>query len=277
MELISGRYRPWLIYIACSLIAIAVFTSNLRGGMLANYIESGLLIMMNPFYIAVNSMLDKANHLWNRYVFLANVEEINIHLQEEIDQKNFQLNLFREKALSVKKYRNLLEFPEYPEYRYLLADIVRKGSHSWETVLIINLGEVDGLETGYGVASPDGVIGQIVSISPRMAKVLSVLHPQSGIAGKSQQTEISGVVSGQGDGTCIFKYAHRFDRVLMGERIITSGLDGMFPAGIPIGYVTRIEKNPEDIFQKVQLEPSINLLKIEHVMVFIRHSIEVFP
>ncbi len=257
------------------MIAIAVFTSNLRGGVLAGYIESGLLLVMNPFYLAIDSLLDKAHHTWNRYIFLMDVQDTNIRLNQELDQKEFQLNLVREKALSADKYRKLLEFPEFKEYRYLFADVVRKGSHSWETVLIINLGERDGIQNGYGVAADNGVIGQVVSTAPRMAKVLSILHPQSGVAGKSRQTGISGVVSGNGDGTCTFKYAHRFDRVLLGEKIITSGLDGMFPAGIPIGYVTRIEKHPEEIFQNVELQPGINLLKIEHAMVFIRHSIEV--
>ncbi len=84
-----------------------------------------------------------------------------------------------------------------------------------------------------------------------------------------QKSRVQGVVSGSGKGTCTMRFISRFDPVELGETVVTSGLDGAFPKGIPIGKVSGIEKDNNEIFQTLEIETDVNLNTVEEVIVFI--------
>ncbi|MBN1550230.1 rod shape-determining protein MreC [bacterium] len=268
MRLISERYRPWLIYTACSLCSLAFFTSNLRGGIVAEKIESGILSVMSPFYLCMDWGLDNISFYWSHYVFLVNVQHENQKLKKDLAQLQAEQMILLERIQLAERYLTLVQLPSSVTHEKIVADVVHRGSHTWDSILIINKGQNDGVQKYMGVSGQDGVIGQIARVSPNLSKVVTLIHPQSGIAALLQKSRVSGIVNGSGDGKCILKFASRFDRVILGETVITSGLDDAFPKGLPIGQVIRIDRQPGDIFQTVEILPFSDMSVIEEVVIY---------
>ncbi len=277
MTWISEQYRPWIVYSACTLISIAVFTSNLRGGVIARKLESFFLLVLSPVYSVVDYSTTKTREFWNNYLFLIDLKRQNIALDAELTDMKSHLITLSEEANSAKRFREILELPTIDSFRPIVAEVVRKRAEPWETIFLINAGSFRGIKLSMGVTTVDGVVGQVIRVAPRISKVMTMLHPKSGIAGMLEKSRISGVVSGTGHGTCIMKFVSRFERVMLGEHLVTSGLDGAFPKGIPIGVVNRIEKDPEEIFQSIEIVPFVEFASVEEVILYEQTIIEDLP
>jgi rod shape-determining protein MreC len=274
MRFITSPYRPWVVYAGCSLAALAIFTSNLRGGEVARRIESVVLSIMSPFYSSIDWTADTVSNVWTHYIYLIDVQEENLRITEELSRSQAELTNIREHLAASDRYQHLLKQPFETERKRLLAKVVRRGKQTWNSVLIIGAGKLDGVQPFMGVTSLSGVVGQAVRIAPRISKVITLLHPQSGIAVILQKSRISGIVTGSGTGTCAMKFASRFDRIILGETVLTSGLDGAFPKGVPVGQVSRIERHPGEIFQTIEITPFVDLATVEEVVLFLPDSIE---
>ncbi len=269
MRLLSEGHRSWLVYTACSLAALSLYTANLRGGVVAERLESIVLSIMAPYYNTVNYIGESASRVWKNYFALINLRKQNDIMETELTKSRCEVSELRERLSTIERYNKLYcVFPEHTSRR-IIAAVIRRNRPTWDTVFMINVGELDGVKKFTGVASSGGVVGQVVETGPHISKIITLAHPRSGIAALLQKSRVSGIVTGTGTGKCTLKFAGRFDRVILGETVITSGLDGAFPKGLPIGRVSRIEKSPGEIFQKIEIIPFVDLPTVEEVVVFL--------
>jgi len=118
-----------------------------------------------------------------------------------------------------------------------------------------------------GVVTPLGVVGQVVSVTGRTAKVLLLTDPSSGIDVLVQRTRARGIVSGSLDYGTILKYVKRSEDVQEGDRLITSGIDGVFPKGLLVGTVTKARKQQLGLFQLIEVTPAVLASRTEEVLV----------
>jgi rod shape-determining protein MreC len=117
------------------------------------------------------------------------------------------------------------------------------------------------------VVSPLGVIGQVVAVTSRSAKVLLLTDPNSGVDAFVQRSRARGIVSGSLDYGPIMKYVKRSEDVKEGDRLITSGLDGVFPKGLLVGTITKVNKKNFGLFQYVEVALAVDPSEIEEVLV----------
>ena len=118
-----------------------------------------------------------------------------------------------------------------------------------------------------GGAHPGGCCRKIVSVSPHAAHLLLISSANSGVDALVQRSRVSGIVSGSIAGNCQLKYVQQGSDVAVGDVIITSGLDGVFPKGQQIGRVTRVATRDDKIFQDIEVTLSAELAEIEEVLV----------
>ncbi len=278
MSLITSRYRPWVVYAGCSLTALAILSTNLHGGVVAGKIESILLALLTPVYSTVDYSLDKAVMIWEQYIYLVDLKQENLILREALGDQRSREYQYQEAVSAIERYRQILDFthrdPAHFHPHKIVADVIRQSNDSWNSTMLVNAGDIHGVQSAMGVATVDGVLGQVVRVGHNISKILSLQHPEAGVAARLETSGILGIVSGIGHRTCIFKFGSRFDRVILGELAVTSGLDGAFPKGIPIGRVSRIEKTPEEIFQKVEIIPLVDASSVEEVIIFLKEPIE---
>jgi rod shape-determining protein MreC len=117
------------------------------------------------------------------------------------------------------------------------------------------------------VIAPEGVVGQILKTAPYHSTVLLITDYSSAIDAIVQRTRAKAIVEGRGENRCQLKYLLRSEDVIAGDVAITSGLGGNFPKGLMVGEIRKVEKKEHGIFQYAELVPSVDLTKLEEVLV----------
>jgi len=123
------------------------------------------------------------------------------------------------------------------------------------------------------VVAKDGVVGQVIEAAPRTAKVLLIIDRNSAVDVMLQGRRTRAVMEGIGRrDTCILKYVPRTETVERGDRVITSGLGGIYPKGLLVGDVTGVWKEGYGLFQKVEIAPQVDFDRLEEVLVVRREE-----
>ena len=130
-------------------------------------------------------------------------------------------------------------------------------------------GSNDGVRKGLPVGIPEGIAGQVIDVSAAYAKVMLITDRNSAVDALVQRTRARGIIKGESTSSCVFQYALRKDEVNIGDKIVASGLDGVFPRGMPIGEVSEVVKRAAGIFQEVSVTPYVDFEKIEEMLVFL--------
>jgi rod shape-determining protein MreC len=215
----------------------------------------------------VASLRDGISDLWTGFVLLQGVEEENRQLRREVESLKGQNAQLREAAAATDRLAKLLEFKEQELPTMVAAQVIGRDTGNWYRTIILNKGESDGLKPDRGVMTPAGVVGRIVKTTAATSVVLLVTDPNNAIAGLIQRTRDEGIVEGTADGLARLKYIPLLSNARAGDRVVTSGLTGDFPRGLPIGTITRIDKEEGALFQSAELAPEVDVNRVEEVLV----------
>jgi rod shape-determining protein MreC len=120
---------------------------------------------------------------------------------------------------------------------------------------------------GAAVVAPQGIVGHVFQASPHAARVLLVSDHNSGVDALVQRTRARGIVQGTVDAGCGLKYVKRTEDIQVGDMVVTSGLDGIFPKGLPIGQVVSVDKRGQGLFQYAEIAPRVDAQQLEEVLV----------
>ncbi len=135
------------------------------------------------------------------------------------------------------------------------------------SVLTINLGQRDGVKPGQAVVTPLGLLGRIVDVGERTARVLLLTDRASSVNGQVMRTRVTGVVQGTGDGRLLMRYIEQGGDIKVGDIVLTAGLGGVFPRGQPIGQVTSVRQQDIELFQEAEIRPTVDFSRLENVLV----------
>jgi len=227
------------------------------------------IFFVAPLQEAVTGSIRFARGIWSHYFYLVSVAQENDNLKKKlrrIVEKNIQHN---EIELSNQRLRNLLNFKETTTSKVLAAEVISVDPSSWFKAVIIDKGSLDGVERGLPVVIRQGIAGQVVDVSSRYSKVMLIIDRNSSIDALVQRTRARGIIKGEATGECLFKYVLRKDDVRVGDKIVASGLDGVFPKGLPVGDVKEVVRRNSGVFQEVRVVPYIDFEKLEEVLVIL--------
>ena len=140
---------------------------------------------------------------------------------------------------------------------------------------VLDRGSRDGLVDGMTVMTPRGLVGKVVRLGPTAARVLLVTDPGSSVNAMVQRSRAKGVIYGQrgtaGGSQLVLRYVPQGEEIKPGDRVITSGLGGIFPEGIAIGQVSQVRQQGTDMFQEATVEPFVDFARVESVFVITNH------
>lgn len=193
-------------------------------------------------------------------------DEENRKLRGEVDSLLLEQQRYREVFLENQRLRDILSLKE-KEKRYITAArIISRGPDNWSNTLIIDKGRHAGIAKDMSVITPKGLVGKITLATDNQAYVLLLNDINFSVSVKIQETRKEGILAGTGSG-CILKYIPQEDVVKKGEILVTSGLDGLFPFELPVGYISRISKKVTGIFQDIEIKPFQDLTKLDEVII----------
>jgi rod shape-determining protein MreC len=197
-------------------------------------------------------------------------EEENTRLKAELSKMLREEQEWREAVLENRKLRELLSLKE-EERRYITtARVIARNMEQWSNTVVLDKGLSDGIEKDMIAVTNTGLVGKISGVSRSYSYLLFLSDINFSAAARLQDSRIEGVISGTGFRRCQLKYVPYEEEVRKGEIVITSGLDLLFPPGIPIGYVSKVNKKDIGMFQDIEVVPFADDAKIDFVAIIKR-------
>lgn len=227
------------------------------------------LEVMAPFQRLTAGLGGLARGLLDRYVVLVGTQAENEELRARIRDLERRGTNQNEMELMNRRLKRLLALERELPTKAVVASVTARDASVWFQSLTLNKGEVDGIRTGMPVLAPEGVVGLISSASPHASRVLLLTDPNSGIDVLVQRTRVRGILSGLLEQGTTLKYVKRSDDVRVGDRIVASGLNGVYPKGLPVGRVTRVSRKDRGLFLYAEVAPEADASRLEEVLVTI--------
>ena len=227
------------------------------------------LSLVSPFQELVTRSIRFARNIWEHYFSLVSVAHENENLKKSLNQFVAKSNQWHEIDLANARLRNLLNFQKAPTNKVVAAEVIGKDPSGWFKTIIIDKGKSDGLKKGLSVVLPAGIVGQVIETTSHYSKVMLVIDRNSAVDALVQRSRARGIIKGESADQCRFEFVLRKHDVQIGDTVIASGLDGVYPKGLRIGRVADISQRNADIFYEIAVAPFVDYEKLEEVLVII--------
>ena len=261
------RNRVFLTSAFCLALAAVLVVQTGRSPVRSDHLGRFFLEVMAPLQRSAAAVARVVSGGWHSVGEVLRARGENVALRARVRLLEQELDRLAEVGLENGRLRALLDFRETLQGDLLTARVVGRDASDVSRTLTIDRGEADGVVRGAAVLAPQGVVGQVFLVSRHAARVLLVSDHNSGIDAFVQRTRARGIVQGTVDAGCALKYVKRTEDVQVGDTLVTSGLDGIFPKGMPIGRVTAIDKRGQGLFQSADVAPRVDFDQLEEVLV----------
>jgi rod shape-determining protein MreC len=203
---------------------------------------------------------------WSNYFYLRGVRKENRDLRGQIEQMRLEQVRLEQDALQARRLQALFDFKEAFISQTLPAQVIGSSGSDQSRIIYIDKGFDHGVRTDMAVIAPDGIVGKVLRVLPTSSQVLMVNDQLSGVGATLEKSRLQGILAGTPNGTLILKYVMKDEKVEVGETVMTSGGDRIFPKGLPIGKVAE-SSGGKDMFLDIRVTPGANLSKLEEVLV----------
>jgi rod shape-determining protein MreC len=252
------KYRYPLLAGGLVLVALLFFSARLRRGPETTAFERLVLGAAGPLQGAL---------AWLPRV-LGDGGELE-RLREE--NRRLQSELARQEELRQENRRLswLLALRDEVQAPTVAARVIAEDAANWSRTVVIDRGREHGIREGMPVLVVEGLVGRVIRTAPKQSRVLLLTDPSSAVAALDQQSRARGIC--RGDGTAMrFDYAGRDERIEAGNAVVTSGTGGVFPRGLIVGRISRVDRSGDGMFQGVSVAPVTDLGRLEEVLVLLR-------
>jgi len=204
---------------------------------------------------------------FNAYIMIAGKEEENIKLLEKIHKLDQEKHDLLEVRLENERLKKILKLKTEKRNYVTTASVFARDPTNWFQSLWINKGIQSGIAKNMVAVTPLGPVGNVRRVLQNSANITLITDVNSSVSVRLQPSRIEGILHGSGEDSCFLQYISKEIEVKVGEKVITSGLDGIYPKGLMIGHVTSVRKEDAEIFQVIGVEPVQNLNSVEEVVI----------
>lgn len=233
----------------------------------ASAFEVFMIDSITPLQQGVDSVHHKVSSFFEHYVKNVSASKENIDLKRKVADLENQLFQTEEIRKENKRLKNYLEFGVEQNVRKILAQIVARDSSSDYRVLRINKGLSHGVLLQSTVVTSTGLVGYVYRLTDHYSDVLTILDSNNKIDGVVERIRAHGLLEGDSESKMEMKYVTRTEPIILNDLIITAGLGNIYPKGIKVGRVTKIERESYGITQHVEVKPEVNFGTLEEVIV----------
>lgn len=232
-----------------------------------SFVENIMIDSFAPVQRTVFFVRNRINFYFSHY--LANIEasKKNVELKTKIEELDGQLFQYQEVIKENQRLKQLLGFAEVLKVERVMAQVVSRDSSSDFRVIRINKGFSDGIRLQSPVVTTKGLVGYIFRLTDHFADVITILDQNNRVDGLVERTRSHGIIEGDLGDVALMKYVSRTEPVILNDKIITSGLGNVYPKGILIGHISKIEREGYGITQKIEITPGVDFGRLEEVIV----------
>lgn len=263
-----GRYRNVTILAAAifiQILGLAIQVKRSTENHSSRLIRVWAVSAITPLEKTIVSFQIGAADLWHNYFYLRGVRQENRELKQQIEQLQLEHVRLEQDANQAHRLQALLGFKEQFIAKTLAAQVIGSSGSEQSRTVYIDKGSREGIQPDMAVISDDGVVGKVINVYKSTSQVLLINDQQSGVGAILQQSRLQGVLKGKSSGGLMIDKIMAEEEVTPGDKVLTSGGDQIFPKGLIVGTVSKIDKGPE--FLQVTVRPSAALNRLEEVLV----------
>lgn len=233
--------RPFVICCLVSLLLLTFYVREGEAGVIRS-IRSGVNTVATPVRMVGAVVATPFNAIGNVFTNLSAPQETLSELKKQNEELTSELAQLTEAEKTAERLESLLGLQSTYNLQSTAARIIGTTGDAWSQTVTIDKGSANGFEIGMPVCNSGGVIGQIIEVSAATSTVRLINDENSGVSAMVQSTRAQGILQGQPDGTLMLSYVPADADVKVGDVIITSGLGGRFPKGLPLGTVSSVSR-----------------------------------
>lgn len=267
----TERRTAWLLValLAAQLILLSLETPSPEGPG-DNVLESAVLRVVAPISHAVSSLVGGARDLGSGWRSRRALRAENRRLAARLGELERERIRLRQLEAEVDRLSEALDYRQSAERELRVADVVYADHTSWMATLIVHVGEQPA-EVNQPVVGDDGLIGRVVNVVAGYARVQLLTDRAAAVGAMISRTRRQGVVRSGPDGLTLDYLPLQAD-VRPGDLVVTSGIDGIYPRGLPVGTVSDIEPG-EELFAKIRLRPAVDFSVLDQVYLLPRRTL----
>ena len=257
------------LFVFLVVLSLVMFTMSAResGSGFFTTLRGGFMTVTTPLRVVGSALTTPFQALGNVFSNLTATQETLSDLREENERllaKNAEL---QEEAQAAKRLQDLLGLQSSYSLQSTAARIISTSTDSWSRTVVIDRGSSSGLAIGMPVTNSSGAIGQIIECGPTSATVRLIADENSSVSALVQSSRAQGVLKGSAGGTLHLTLIATDQSVSVGDSVVTSGLGGVYPKGLPLGRVLSVNKNDGDLYYTIVVEPPSSAESFEEVLV----------
>lgn len=193
-----------------------------------------------------------------------------IHLREQVSRLHMETRGLQALERENRELRRLLGLSRHMPYRLAAAQIAARDLTTWWQTARLDRGARDGVAPGLPVLAAEGLVGRVLEVSDRTADVMFLINPACRVAGVIPRVDAFGIVQGEGmslrgPSLCRMDFIARETAVSPGDEVVSSGLGGVFPPGLLIGYVRQVRQDPAGLYQSAEILPAADFRNLRLV------------
>jgi rod shape-determining protein MreC len=224
--------------------------------------------VVSPFERAGAWTISKVSGVWNGYFALTHVRRDNQQLQADVDRLRLRNAELESQSAESARLAALLGFRDaHADVPMIGARVIAASADSSSRAIFINRGERDGIRRNMAVITPDGIVGKVFEVYRGTAQVLLLTDKESGAGALLAGSRTQGPVGGVGEPLMVMKYISNDETVSVGQEVLSSGQDQIYPKDLPIGTVAEVK--PGSPFKLIRVKPAAHLDRLEEVLVLL--------
>jgi rod shape-determining protein MreC len=266
MALLDIRQRSGYLFLGVIIGHILLISAQVNSRSGVPVLEAVTFGVFSELQRALSGGVSGVRRLWSGYIGLRNVKSENEQLKRQLADAQIAAQELRGLADRARGFQRLLELREHLALKTTAAEIIGAAASPDFRTLTIDKGTRDGLRPDMAVIAPDGVVGRLVVPSARSAKVQLLIDRNAAAGVIVERTRAQGVVVGGGDDRLQMQYVSEAADVAVGDIVVTSGIDTIYPKGLIVGRVELVEKTGPS-FKRIVVKPAVDFSRIEEVLV----------
>lgn len=260
-----SRHRPFFILLAVLMGQLLLLSIQVSRDQNVPLAKVWVVSALAPVEHALRTTTNGITGAWTTVGDLGHAQQNERELTARVAADEARIRELSSQSYENARLRALLDFKAHAGYSTVAAEVIGSSPGENSNTILIDKGTGAGLTADLPVVTPDGVAGKIVAVYPQSAEVLLITDPSAGAGALLEQSRVQGVLKGAGRGLCRLDYVMNDSAVSPGDRVVTSGLDRVFPKGLPVGTVMKADNG--NIYKNVVVQPAAALNRLEQVLV----------
>jgi rod shape-determining protein MreC len=272
---VLGRYRNLIVLVTvlfAQVLGLAVQVKRTSDSEPTRLIRVWAVGAVTPFEEGLHWLQTSTSGIWHNYLYLRGVRAENRDLKQQIQQMRLEQVRVSQDAEQAHRLQALLEFKEQFISQTMAAQVIGWSGSEQSRSIYIDKGAREGLKPDMAVITRDGIVGKVLQVfgsnplERSVSQVLLINDQTSGVGAILDQTRLQGILRGTPSGDVVLEKVMSDETVPVGELVLTSGGDGIFPKGLPVGKVTKVSPGSE-LFLNIRVRPAAQLSRLEEVLV----------